>query len=82
MFDSQLKPIYNGRVLVNQSHTFGNGGGIDNYLPYSLSMGCGSWGGNSTYENISFKHYVNKTILVQPRRKNFISGKEMFKGLK
>ena len=70
------------RVLVNQSHTFGNGGGIDNYLPYSLSMGCGSWGGNSTYENISFKHYVNKTILVQPRRKNFISGKEMFKGLK
>jgi sulfoacetaldehyde dehydrogenase len=32
------------RVLVNQAHTFGNGGGFDNGLNFTLSMGCGtSW---------------------------------------
>src|SRR5262245_32195931 len=35
------------RVLVNQAHTFGNGGGFDNGLPFTLSMGCGTWQGNS-----------------------------------
>ena len=33
------------RVLVNQAHTFGNGGGFDNGLPFTLSMGCGTWAG-------------------------------------
>ena len=31
------------RVLVNQAHTFGNGGGFNNGLPFTLSMGCGTW---------------------------------------
>ena len=35
------------RVLVNQAHTFGNGGGFTNGLPFTLSMGCGTWAGNS-----------------------------------
>ena len=39
------------RVLVNQAHTFGNGGGFDNGLPFTLSMGCGTWQGNSISEN-------------------------------
>ena len=41
------------RVLVNQAHTFGNGGGFDNGLPFTLSMGCGTWAGNSISENLS-----------------------------
>lgn len=53
------------RVLVNQAHTFGNGGGFDNSLPFTLSMGCGTWGRNSISENLSYKNFFNVTKLVQ-----------------
>jgi sulfoacetaldehyde dehydrogenase len=52
------------RVLVNQAHTFGNGGGFDNGLNFTLSMGCGTWGGNSIAENLSYRHFLNITHLV------------------
>ena len=52
------------RVLVNQAHTFGNGGGFDNGLNFTLSMGCGTWGGNSITENLNYKHFLNITHLV------------------
>lgn len=53
------------RVLVNQAHTFGNGGGFDNGLNFTLSMGCGTWAGNSVSENLSYKHFINVTHLVR-----------------
>lgn len=52
------------RVLVNQAHTFGNGGGFENGLNFTLSMGCGTWGGNSITENLSYRHFLNITHLV------------------
>lgn len=52
------------RVLVNQAHAFGNGGGFDNGLNFTLSMGCGTWGGNSISENLNWRHFVNLTHLV------------------
>ena len=52
------------RVLVNQAHAFGNGGGFDNGLNFTLSMGCGTWGGNSISENLSYRHFPNITHLV------------------
>jgi len=52
------------RVLVNQPHTFGNGGSFKNALPFTLSMGCGTWGGNSISENLNVKHFINITHLV------------------
>lgn len=52
------------RVLVNQAHTFGNGGGFDSGLNFTLSMGCGTWGGNSISENLNYKHFINTTHLV------------------
>jgi len=52
------------RVLVNQAHTFGNGGGYDNGLNFTLTMGCGSWQGNAISENLSWRHFVNITHLV------------------
>ena len=52
------------RVLINQAHTFGNGGGFDNGLNFTLSMGCGTWGGNSNSENLNYKHFLNITHLV------------------
>ncbi len=52
------------RVLVNQAHTFGNGGGFDNGLPFTLTMGCGTWQANSFSDNLNWSHFVNITHLV------------------
>jgi len=52
------------RVLINQAHTFGNGGGFDNGINFTLSMGCGTWGGNSITDNLNYKHFINITHLV------------------
>lgn len=52
------------RVLINQAHTFGNGGGFDNGLNFTLSMGCGTWGGNSITDNLNYMHFLNITHLV------------------
>jgi sulfoacetaldehyde dehydrogenase len=52
------------RVLVNQAHTFGNGGSFKNALNFTLSMGCGTWGGNSISENLNYRNFINITHLV------------------
>ncbi|MEX0871166.1 MAG: aldehyde dehydrogenase family protein [Aquisalimonadaceae bacterium] len=49
------------RVIVNQAHAFANGGNFDNGLPFSLSMGCGTWGKNSISDNMNYKHFLNIT---------------------
>ena len=53
------------RVIVNQAHCFATGGFFDNGLPFSLSMGCGSWGGNSIDGNLNWEHFVNKVRVVR-----------------
>jgi sulfoacetaldehyde dehydrogenase len=53
------------RVIVKQSHTFATGGSFDNGLPFSLSMGCGTWGGNSFSDNLNYKHFMNITRIVR-----------------
>lgn len=52
------------RVLVNQAHTFGNGGGYDNGLAFTLTMGCGTWQGNAISDNLNWRCFVNITHLV------------------
>jgi sulfoacetaldehyde dehydrogenase len=54
------------RVIVNQAHCFATGGSYDNALPFSLSMGCGSWGGNSISDNLNYRHFLNITRVVHP----------------
>ena len=54
------------RVIVNQAHCFATGGSFDNGLPFSLSMGCGSWGGNGIDENFNWTHLVNQTCIARP----------------
>ena len=53
------------RIIVNQAHTFATGGSFENGLPFSLSMGCGSWGGNSIDENLNYNHFMNTTQVVR-----------------
>lgn len=66
------------RVLVNFAHTFGNGGGFDSGLNFSLSMGCGSWQKNSLSENLSYRHMLNITHLVVPIPEDRPSEAELF----
>ncbi len=66
------------RVLVNFAHTFGNGGGFNSGLNFTLSMGCGSWQKNSISENLSYKHFLNITHLVTPIAEDKPSERELF----
>ncbi|WP_228273591.1 acylating sulfoacetaldehyde dehydrogenase [Rhodocyclus tenuis] len=54
------------RVIVEQTHCVAVGGAFDNGLPFSLSMGCGSWGGNSFSDNLNYRHFLNITRIVRP----------------
>ncbi len=54
------------RIMVNQSHSLGNSGNYNNGMPFTLTLGCGTWGGNITTENIYWKHYMNVTWLSKP----------------
>jgi sulfoacetaldehyde dehydrogenase len=53
------------RVIVKQAHTFATGGSFDNGMPFSLSMGCGTWGRNSFSDNLNYRHFLNITRIVR-----------------
>lgn len=53
------------RVLVNQAHCFGTGGGFDNGLGFTLTMGAGTWAGNSISDNLSYRNFLNITRLAR-----------------
>jgi sulfoacetaldehyde dehydrogenase len=49
------------RIMVRQPNVRGNAGSFTNGMPMTASLGCGTWGGNITSENISVKHFMNTT---------------------
>ncbi|MEY3917395.1 MAG: hypothetical protein RLZZ140_958 [Pseudomonadota bacterium] len=53
------------RVILNQAHAIATGGSFDNGLPFSLSMGCGTWGRNSFSDNMNYRHYMNITRIAR-----------------
>jgi len=54
------------RMMVRQAQSVGNSGDWENGMPFTMSLGCGTWGGNSTTENISVKHFLNVTWISYP----------------
>ncbi len=68
------------RVLVNQAHTFGNGGSFDNSLPFTLSMGGGTWAGNTISDNLNWSHFINTTYLVTTIAEDKPSEQSLFGG--
>lgn len=66
------------RVIVNQPHCFATGGSFDNGMPFSLSMGCGSWGGNSIDDNLHYRHFMNISKVVRVIPVDEPSVEEMF----
>jgi len=60
------------RILVNTPAAHGGIGDLYNFkLAPSLTLGCGSWGGNSVSENVGVKHLINIKTVAQ-RRENML----------
>ncbi len=72
--------IPTSRVIVNQAHTFATGGSFTNGMPFSLSMGCGSWGGNSIDTNLHWRHFMQSTKIVREIPANEPSLDDIFDG--
>ncbi len=53
------------RVIVDQAHCFATGGAFNNGMPFSLSMGCGRWGGNNIDDNLNWKHFIQTTKVIR-----------------
>lgn len=68
------------RILVRQPQAFGNGGYFFNGMPSTTTLGCGTWGGNITSENIYYKHFINVTWVSEPTANNRPTDEEMWGG--
>jgi len=66
------------RMMVRQVQSRANAGTFTNGMPMTSSMGCGTWGGNITNENISLKHYMNVTWVSRPIAEDRPSEAELF----
>ncbi|MGM0438794.1 MAG: aldehyde dehydrogenase family protein [Bacillota bacterium] len=66
------------RIMVNQPQCLANSGNWFNGMPFTLSLGCGTWGGNITTENIRMKHFLNLSWLSEWIEPNEPSNKELF----
>jgi len=66
------------RVIVDQAHCIATGGSFDNGLPFSLSMGCGTWGRNNFSDNMNVRHYMNITRISRPIAERMPGEREIF----
>jgi sulfoacetaldehyde dehydrogenase len=66
------------RIMVRQIQSRANAGTFTNGMPMTSSMGCGTWGGNITNENISLEHYMNVTWVSRPIPEDKPSDAELF----
>jgi sulfoacetaldehyde dehydrogenase len=68
------------RVMVNQPQSASNSGNLWNGMRQTFSLGCGSWGGNATNNNISWEDLVNITWVSKPlaRTKVLPSDEDLF----
>ncbi len=68
------------RVMVNQPQSASNSGNLWNGMRQTFSLGCGSWGGNATNNNITWQDLVNVTWISKPlaQTKVIPSDEELF----
>lgn len=70
--DMYAQKMPTGRVLINSPASQGGIGDLYNFrLEPSLTLGCGSWGGNTVSENVGVKHLVNYKTVAE-RRENML----------
>jgi len=68
------------RVMVNQPQAPSNSGNLWNGMRQTFSLGCGSWGGNGTNNNITWRDLINETWVSKPlaQSKALPSDEELF----
>lgn len=68
------------RVMVNQPQAPSNSGNLWNGMRQTFSLGCGSWGGNGTNNNITWRDLINETWVSKPLKttKTLPSDEELF----
>lgn len=65
------------RVMINQNLNEG-AGSVRNGMPYTLSLSCGTWGGNVTTENVNARHMVNLTWVSRPIQPRVLDENKLF----
>jgi sulfoacetaldehyde dehydrogenase len=73
---ARLAPV--SRIMVRQPQSKANAGAFNNGMPMTSSLGCGTWGGNITSENIHLKHYMNLTWVSEPIEEDRPTEEELF----
>ncbi len=71
---------YTTRVVVNQAQAATNTGSWTSGMPFTSSLGCGTWGGNIASENIVLKHYMNNTWVIREIPSRQPTDEELFEG--
>ncbi|MDC7124651.1 MAG: aldehyde dehydrogenase family protein [Spirochaetales bacterium] len=66
------------RVMVNQPQCLANSGAWTNGMPMSMTLGCGTWGGNIASENITWKNLLNYTWVAFEIENTMPSDEELF----
>ena len=73
---ARIAPV--SRIMVRQPQSKANAGSFTNGMPMTSSLGCGTWGGNITSENIHLKHYMNTTWVSRPIAEDRPSEQQLF----
>ena len=73
---------YTSRVNCNMPNSQANTGTWEAGYPFSPSLGCGTWGGNSASENVDLKYYMNNTWIATPINGKEPTDEELFGDLK
>ncbi len=66
------------RMMVRQAQSYGNSGDWVNGMAFTMTLGCGTWGGNITTENVTWKHFMNVTWVSYPIPPVIPDPEEMF----
>jgi sulfoacetaldehyde dehydrogenase len=54
------------RIMIRQPQCLGNSGAWNNGMPMTMTLGCGTWGGNASSSNITWEHMLNYTWVSYP----------------
>ena len=76
--DAVAQRLKVSRIMVRQAHAPSCGGNFWNGMPSTVTLGCGTWGGNITSENIHWKHFINVTWVSEPIAPNKPSDEEVW----
>jgi sulfoacetaldehyde dehydrogenase len=67
-----------GRVNCNMPHAMANSGSWFNGQPFTDTLGCGTWAGNISSDNINYRHFLNYTWLSTPIPEKIPTDDEIF----